>query len=231
MLRVLALIAALVLPTGALAWQGGGNEPFWSVSIDAGVMTLSRLGMEDVILSLADPQMSDSGDFRVIASHSGRALRAVLTRRPVICRDSMTGMPHPETIDLALGDDVLSGCGGDPALLLGGSDWLVENIDGVGLPVAAEITLGFGADGSVAGSGGCNRWFASFDLTGEGLGIGPAGATMMACAPPVMDHEGRFFAALAKVTGFDIDDTGALILLGPEGAVITARARTNDSVP
>jgi heat shock protein HslJ len=79
----------------------------------------------------------------------------------------------------------------------------------------------------MAGSGGCNRWFASFDLMGEGLGIGPAGATMMACAPPVMDRERRFFAALAKVTGFDIGADGALILLGPEGAVITARALTD----
>lgn len=228
MMRILALLLALILPTGALAWRGGGNEPFWSVRIDAGGMTLSRLGMEDVILPLGDPLMSDSGDILVIATDPDRA---VLTRRPLICRDSMTGMPYPETIDLDLGDHVLSGCGGDPAVLLVGRDWLVENIDGAGVPAGADVTLGFGSDGRVAGSGGCNRWFASFDLTGEGLSIGPAGATMMVCAPPVMDHEGRFFAALAKVTGFDIGADGALVLWGPDGGVITARARTDDSAP
>ena len=217
----------LILPRHETPWRGGGNEPFWSVRIDAGLMMLSRLGMEDVILPLADPLMSDAGDILVIATDPDSLLRAVLTRRPAICRDSMTGMPHPETIELALGDDRLSGCGSDPARLLVGPDWLVTEIGGTGVDPGAEITLGFGSDGRMAGSGGCNRWFASFDLTGEVLGIGPGGDTMMACAPPVMDRERRFFAALAKVTGFDIGADGALILLGPEGAVITARVLTD----
>lgn len=216
----------LILPRHETPWRGGGNEPFWSVRIDAGAMTLSRLGMEDLILRLEDPLMSDAGDVLVIATDPDHALRTVLTRRPAICRDSMTGMPHPETIELSMGDHSLSGCGGDPARLLVGPDWLVEDIGGASVPEGADLTLGFGTDGRVAGSGGCNRWFASFDLTGEVLGIGPPGATMMACAPPVMDQERRFFDALAKATGFDIGADGALILLGSDGALITARSHS-----
>ena len=221
----------LILPRHETPWRGAGNEPFWSVRIDAGAMTLSRLGMEDLILHLEDPLMSDAGDILVIATDPDHALRTVLTRHPAICRDSMTGMPHPETIELSMGDHSLSGCGGDPTRLLIGPDWLVEDIGGASVPAGADITLGFGSDGRVAGSGGCNRWFASFDLTGEVLGIGPPGATMMACAAPVMDQERRFFDALAKVIGFDIGADGALVLLGLDGAMIIARARTDGSAP
>jgi heat shock protein HslJ/uncharacterized lipoprotein YbaY len=221
----------LALPTPETPWRGGGNEPFWSVRVDAGVMALSRLGMQDLILPLTAPQMTDAGDIVVIAADPDRALRAVLLRRPVICRDTMTGMPHPETVALSMGDHTIHGCGGDPARLLEGRTWLVEDIAGAGVIDRARVSLGFGTDGRVAGSGGCNRWFARFDLTGETLSIGPAGATMMACAPALMDQERRFLAALSVVRGFDIDATGALVLLGPDGAVMTLRGATDGSAP
>jgi heat shock protein HslJ len=143
----------------------------------------------------------------------------------------MTGMPHPETIELAMADEHVSGCGGAPLALLTGRTWLVEAVDGAGLVDAARVTLGFGSDGRVAGSGGCNRWVAGFDLTGEGLYIGLVGATMMACAPAVMDQERRFFEILAKVSGFTFDDSGALLLLAGGAPVITARSTTDGSAP
>jgi heat shock protein HslJ len=221
----------LALPPDEQPWTGGGNEPFWSVGVDAGLMTLKRLGMEGLVMPLDPPQMTGAGDILVTATDPDRALRAVLLRRPVICRDTMSGMPHPETIDLSMGDHTLTGCGGDPARLLVGRTWLVEDIGGAGVIDAARLSVGFGLDGRVAGSGGCNRWFAGFDLTGESLTLGPAGATMMACAPAIMDQERRFFAALGAVRGFDIDATGALVLLGPDGALLSLRAATDGSAP
>lgn len=221
----------LALPPDETPWTGGGNEPFWSARVDAGELTLSRLGMAEMRFTLQDPLMTKEAASLVIATHADEPLRVVMVRRPTICHDTMTGMPHPETVELSMGDHTITGCGGAPLALLIRRTWLVAEIGGAAVIEGAGLSLEFGTDGRVAGSGGCNRWFASFDLTGEGLGIGPAGATMMACAAPVMDQERRFFEALSKVTGFDIDATGALVLLGPEGSVITAQPATDGSVP
>ena len=221
----------MVLPRHETPWRAGGNEPFWSVVVEGGAMDLMRLGMEDMSFTLADPQMTPDGDILVAATHATDPLRAEMIRRQGICRDSMTGMPHPETVELTMGDNTLTGCGGAPADLLTGRTWVVEDIAGAGIVDASRVTLGFGTDGRVAGSGGCNRWFAGYGLTGEALTIGQAGSTMMACPDALMAQERRFFEALATVTGFDIDGTGALVLLASEQPILTARAATDGSAP
>jgi heat shock protein HslJ len=205
------------LPPVEGGYRGQGNEPFWSVEIASGQMVLRRLGMEDVILPVTERALTAEGVLRVTAGD------AVLRRKPAICRDSMTGMPYPETLAVAMGDQVLQGCGGLPEDLLRG-EWLVESIAGEPVIGDSPLTLGFGADGRVAGSGGCNRWFAGYDLTGEGLRVGQAGATMMACPEPIMAQEQRFFATLAQVTGFDIDAAGGLVLLAMERPILIMRA-------
>lgn len=205
------------LPPEEAPYRGQGNEPFWSVEVSAGQVALRRLGMEDVILPVTERALTAEGALRVTAGG------AVLRRKSAICHDSMTGMPYPETLALAMGDQLLQGCGGAPADLLRGA-WLVESIAGAGVIADSPVTLAFGGAGQVAGSGGCNRWFAEYELTGEGLRIGQAGATMMACAEPIMAQEQRFFAALAQVTGFDIDAAGGLVLLAAEQPILIARA-------
>ena len=221
----------IVLPRQETPWRAGGNEPFWSVVVDGGRMTLMRLGMEDLSFLLGDAQMTPEGDILVLADHGTEAPGLAMIRQDAICRDTMTGMPYPETVEVTVNEETLSGCGGAPADLLTGRTWVVEDIAGAGVIEASRVTLGFGTDGRVAGSGGCNRWFAGYDLTGESLTIGQAGSTMMACAPALMDQERRFFEVLANVTGFDIDGTGALVLTAAEQPVLVARAAADGSEP
>ncbi|WP_051150367.1 hypothetical protein [Rubellimicrobium thermophilum] len=60
-------------------------------------------------------------------------------------------MPYPETVEIATGGQTLDGCGGDPAVLLAGGEWVVESIDGVPPAAGALPTLLFdGAAGEVA---------------------------------------------------------------------------------
>jgi heat shock protein HslJ len=226
MSRFLALIAALILPNAAIAWQGSGNEPFWSVDIAAGELRLTRLGEGDLSLPIIASEADADGVQAITAADPAQGLRAVLTRRPMICHDTMTGMPHPESIDLVLGDLNLSGCGGAPIDLVAGHDWQVSAIGGVAVLESAAITLHFSTDAGIAGVGGCNRWFATFALTGEGLHIGAIGATKMACAPHVMDQEAGFFRALRAVTGFDIAIDGTLVMMAGDRPVIHAQALT-----
>lgn len=223
------------LPIGTEYYRAGGNEPFWSLTLAEGEMRLVRLGLEDLKLPVTDSALSFGGTIELI---SGSAAYfpplpdvAVLARSPAICRDTMTGMPYPETVELTVNQETLTGCGGAPADLLTGRTWVVEDIAGAGIIDASRVTLGFGTDGRVAGSGGCNRWFAGYDLTGEGLTIGQAGSTMMACPDALMAQERRFFEALGQVTGFDIDETGALVLMAAGLPVLLARAATDGSAP
>ena len=77
----------------------------------------------------------------------------------------------------------------------------------------------------LAGSAGCNKFNAAYDLSGEGLSIGPAAVTRMACPAALMEQEGRFLATLGRITRFDIDPTGALLLFAndQETPLLTAR--------
>lgn len=212
-------------------YRAQGNEPFWSVDVSEGVMTLRRMGMADAILPVTGHALTGEATLRVMASDSAGAEGAVMERRPAICRDSMSGMPYPETVKVSLEGETLTGCGGASIDLLTGRTWVVEDIAGTAPIAGSRLTMEFAADGRVAGSGGCNQWFSGYDWTGEGVTIGQAGATMMACSEPIMAQEQRFFAALARVTGFDVDATGALVLLATEQPILTARAAAEGSAP
>jgi heat shock protein HslJ len=219
------------LPMGDTPSRAGGNEPFWSITVDGGEMLLVRLDMDDLTLPVTESTLTDTGVIVVTAADPDRGLRAVLERLPELCRDTMSGMPHPETVRLSMGDHTIHGCGGDPWSLLTGRTWVVEDIGDAGIIDSSRATLGFDASGRAYGSASCNRFNGAVELTGEGLRFGPMATTMMACPDAIMAQERRMLDALAEVYAFDIDDTGALLLFGPSGPVITARAATDGSDP
>jgi heat shock protein HslJ len=102
---------------------------------------------------------------------------------------------------------------------LAGTAWTLvafETEDGVVPAVpAAPATLEFSAEseqsGKVSGTGGCNRYFASFSRSGDHLGIGQAGSTRMMCSPERMEQEDRYLQALQVVTWCELRD-GELLL-------------------
>jgi heat shock protein HslJ len=124
----------------------------------------------------------------------------------------MTGMPRPEQVIVTLGKQRLTGCGGDPASLLQGREWIVTSL--AGRPVLAEprITITFAATGGLSGLGSCNRFNAEYTMTGEGLSISRGMSSMMACEEPVMRQEQIFLELLERVSRFSIASDGALIL-------------------
>jgi heat shock protein HslJ/uncharacterized lipoprotein YbaY len=214
----------MVFPMTGEGYTARGNEPFWNVTVAGGRMEIVRLGFDDLDLPVTSTELTAEGNIVIEAHDRDEAVRAVLVRKDGLCNDSMSGMPYPEVAELSMGDNVMTGCGGDPQDLLTGRDWVVEDIGGQGVIDESRVTLSFGEDGRVSGSGGCNRWFADYELTGEGLSFGQAGSTMMACPEALMNQERRFFDALGEVFRHDFDETGALVLYTPDGAAIRARA-------
>ena len=76
------------------------------------------------------------------------------------------------------------------------------------------ITMKFDqAKGEVSGSGGCNTYFASYEIDGSSLSISNLAWTEMACLSPsgVMEQEQEFLSLLADAGSFKIDDDSLTI--------------------
>lgn len=104
-----------------------------------------------------------------------------------------------------------------------GPAWTVEDVGGRGVIDRARTELVL-AEGRAAGSGGCNRFTGGYTLDGASLRFGALAATQMACAPAVMDQERRFFAAMAEVRGWRIEQR-RLLLTDAAGGVLLRLSR------
>lgn len=105
-----------------------------------------------------------------------------------------------------------------------GTRWLLVELSGepvepTGEERAAHLSLD-PAEGRAYGSGGCNRFTGTFELSGEELRVGPIAATRMACEEQVMRLETEFFDALASVGRYELDGE-TLVLL--DGDTVVAR--------
>ncbi len=98
----------------------------------------------------------------------------------------------------------------EAAAELEGTRWKLDSyVNGQGeaadvLPYA-EITIEF-KDGQVGGSAGCNTYFATYEVEGNSLTIGPVVSTMMACEPAVNEQETQYLAALGSAASYQVTD-------------------------
>lgn len=201
-------------------YRARGNEPGWAVTVGAETVEITA-DYGETVRSAARPEAQAVPGGYVLEMPE---IAARLTLTEEICRDDATGMPYPHRAELALDGRSFAGCGGDPARLLIGT-WRIEDIAGTGIIDGSDLSIAFGADGRVSGSAGCNRMIGGYALSGEGLSFTQMGTTMMACPEALMVQERRVLDALADVSRFDIDATGALLLIGgaEDGALLTAR--------
>jgi heat shock protein HslJ/membrane-bound inhibitor of C-type lysozyme len=210
-------------PAGAedSSFRASGNEPGWRLDIGDEELTLVTNYGADSIVALT-PAAETADDFtRYVVDTTDHELTVTVFER--ICADTMSGMPHPNTVVVVLDGEELNGCGGDPTALLRGPEWTVEDIDGGGIVDRSRVTIEFGDDDRVSGAASCNRYMGSYSLTGEGLTLGQMASTMMACPEAIMDQEQRFLAILAEVQRFEMGQDGALVLHTNDGRTITAR--------
>lgn len=71
------------------------------------------------------------------------------------------------------------------------------------IPDDSGMFLQFEVDGSIKGHGGCNGFFGSLQQTESGVGVGPLGATRMACPESIMSREMTFLDAVQKTANFE----------------------------
>ncbi len=210
------------LEPGALEkpFEAHGNEPFWHLVADNGMLTLTRPD-QDAPLSLTYHKVQRS---KAVELHTDAALMLQVTE--AVCHDTMSGMPYPRTVTLTLEGEQLSGCGGSPHLLLQGTEWQVASLGGEDVFPSQALTLSFDAQGRVSGRAACNRYTGHYTLTGDGVAIDRVATTKMACDEPTMEREQHFLALLEQVDRFDVTDGGSLKLISADQEVIRAHLPT-----
>lgn len=138
---------------------------------------------------------------------------------------------------LVIGLITFSGCAKEAALVKGelpklggsleGGPWLVEDLNGGGVPdgVRLDATFEPGDQNTsmVFGASGCNRFRGGWQQTGATVKFGPLAGTMMACEPAKMDTERKFLQTMEAVTMVSFDATGAALLKAPDGRAIKLR--------
>jgi heat shock protein HslJ len=88
---------------------------------------------------------------------------------------------------------------------LAGSSWRLTTLNGQDVLHDVKVTVAFGDDGRVTGSGGCNNYFSPYEIEENNIAIGPVGATMMACPDPISQQETAFFVALDSVATYELE--------------------------
>ena len=201
-------------------WTARGQEPGWLLTIKEGTADFTYdYGAQTYSALLPQPEAIEGG-FEYADGPGGLAITALSK----VCADSATGVPYPDTVTVSMGGEVYQGCGGEPDALLAEGDWVVSEINGAGVIEGARIFLAFDpAERRVSGRGGCNSYGADYSVGGEGIGFGAVTSTEMGCPEDIMAQEGRFYAALSGSTQHAFDETGALVLTGPQGSRIVAR--------
>ncbi|MBW4618153.1 MAG: META domain-containing protein [Cyanosarcina radialis HA8281-LM2] len=76
-------------------------------------------------------------------------------------------------------------------------------------PRTTELTAEFSSE-RISGSGGCNRFFGSYQTTADTLSIGALGSTRKACPEPIMDQETKYLSALQGAQRYEVDAQGQL---------------------
>lgn len=195
-------------------YRAVGQEPSWTLIVEGeGGRHVTPYGeLEVTAVSRIEAEVG-----RIISGQSERGEVRLIVESGRLCRDSMSGMPHPDSVRLTLGGETHDGCGGEPLSLLVGRQWRIVEIDGSATLPGTEPTLSFLGGGQAAGHAGCNRYSGGYTLSGEGLGLGPIAATKMACLQEgVMAQERRFLDLLGATARFDFDEDGRLLLIAAD---------------
>lgn len=220
-----ALRACTLTRQWPMPWfRATGHEPSW---LFKGELELAHWTVGDKLFSVAvrDDQPLALGQPYRMADDPDAPVVMVSQQ---VCRDGLSGMPHPYTVGVTFEGRTLSGCGGDPHTLLTGRQWVVKQVaagagqsgrgEGVLSPLGHDVTIQFDGKGRVSGVGPCNRFSAIYALTAERLSIGSVTSTRRACLGGAMQQEHALFGALESVVAFVVSPAGEMTLVTREAA-------------
>lgn len=204
-----------------LPFAARGNEPSWRLAIDPTRIRFQPAPDAAPVEAPTPASRAAGAGRRWDADAPGGRLAIVVLER--VCEDTMSGMPHPASVAVDWGGRRFAGCGGEPAGLLRGPEWVVEDIDRGGIVDRSRATLAFAPDGRIVGRASCNDYTGRWTLDGESLRIAGLATASRTCAPALMRQEARLVERLHAVRRFAIAPDGALVLHDDRDGRIVAR--------
>lgn len=205
-----------------LPLEARGDEPGWLLNVTESSLELEYdYGEQTLTADTVETSEMENG-LRIAAPEQD--LRVMV--REERCT-AASGMPHPYTVEVRLGDRSFSGCGGEPRKLLTGEAWRITSINGEAV-IEGETppTIRF-TQADIGGSTGCNTYRAGYALTGEEITVNPAETTQMACSDELMAQEETFLSALDQVNRLRVEGEGSLNLEGEQASLQARRGASN----
>ncbi len=118
----------------------------------------------------------------------------------------VTPQGNPGTVDL-----LLVRAGQPSPVGLWGTSWRLEDLGGVGVLGRVQATLEFPEPGRASGSGSCNRFSGSVNVTGDSITFGALGSTRMSCAEAIGLQEARYLDGLRNAERIVVEGTALSI--------------------
>ena len=119
---------------------------------------------------------------------------------------------------------------------LTGTTWTLDSYNNgneavISVITGTEITLTLDEDGEIAGSAGCNMYFASYEAGDNAISFGIVGATEVYCDEPVgtMAQEAIYFRLLESAAGYDIEGDSLTIQDSSGETILTFTAAKQES--
>jgi heat shock protein HslJ len=113
--------------------------------------------------------------------------------------------------DTSGGGDGVGETAESAAVGLWGTSWRLVDLAGAGVLDQPQATLAFPETGRAAGSGSCNRFSGSVEISGASIRFGPLASTRMGCEEPIAMQEGEYLGALQNAERFSLDGSSLLI--------------------
>jgi heat shock protein HslJ len=110
-------------------------------------------------------------------------------------------------------------CGGLQHVTLEDTTWALLELKGKTITVTVNDKAPYlelnSKKASAYGFGGCNRFFGSYETSGQSLTFGAMGATRMAC-PEGMDQEQTLMTVLGSTTRYEIHGSKLMLFADKE---------------
>lgn len=88
-----------------------GNEPYWSIDMEADVIIFSKMGEDKIYFPYRDAQNIDGAIiFKTFLQDGNKSTRLQITITKEECMDSMSGEASPYTVFVKMDGESFSGC-------------------------------------------------------------------------------------------------------------------------
>lgn len=200
---------------GGIAGSAGVNRYFASYETDGDALSFGLAG-STMMAGPEDAMMQETTYLKLLnetASFSGVGdeLKLHNSDGNVLLVFKMAVPPAPES---------LTGTMWGLSSYNNGNEAIVSVIAGT------NVTLTLDEDGGIAGSAGCNNYFASYETDGNALTFGPVGSTEMFCDEPkgTMDQETTYLKLLDTAAGYEIEGDSLTVQDSTDTTILTFTA-------